>query len=335
MRKDEINKLHWNQVDLFEGALTVGKSKTDAGTGRVIPLNASYAVSEAHLWPRDGKLSARATVFSRASCPQLAPVSPVFWRSVPGGDQHWDGPGHARSSLKEPLFFQVDYHGMDRGGTDVKMPLPFVFRWGNAMHLRVLMDKRQIGALLLGELGFLLPPTGIGAEEINHFPALEDPDVLRARVIAGFDQPLTLPLALLLDLADCIFREVYPVAAVAAVGREKYLLRHSGSLAEDGGVFNGCPGCLGRTVRRRMSWAGIRSISSLTSSPIPCHGLPQPEQTCASGSRMTVAVSRWSGKAWRPRPLATRKCPFLDASHKAIGPSHPRTKAGSCFVVCW
>jgi integrase len=39
MRKDEIRKLRWKQVDLFEGVLTVGKSKTDAGTGRVIPLN--------------------------------------------------------------------------------------------------------------------------------------------------------------------------------------------------------------------------------------------------------------------------------------------------------
>jgi integrase len=39
MRKDEIRKLQWKQVDLFEGILTVGKSKTDAGTGRVIPLN--------------------------------------------------------------------------------------------------------------------------------------------------------------------------------------------------------------------------------------------------------------------------------------------------------
>ena len=41
MRKDEIRNLRWNQIDLFEGVLTVGKSKTDAGTGRVIPLNPS------------------------------------------------------------------------------------------------------------------------------------------------------------------------------------------------------------------------------------------------------------------------------------------------------
>lgn len=39
MRKDEIRKLRWSQIDLFEGVVTVGKSKTDAGTGRVIPLN--------------------------------------------------------------------------------------------------------------------------------------------------------------------------------------------------------------------------------------------------------------------------------------------------------
>jgi integrase len=41
MRKDEIRRLRWNQVDLFEGVLTVGKSKTEAATGRVIPLNPS------------------------------------------------------------------------------------------------------------------------------------------------------------------------------------------------------------------------------------------------------------------------------------------------------
>ena len=39
MRKGEIRRLQWKQVDIFDGVLTVGKSKTDAGTGRVIPLN--------------------------------------------------------------------------------------------------------------------------------------------------------------------------------------------------------------------------------------------------------------------------------------------------------
>jgi len=41
MRKDEIHNLRWSQEDLFQGMLTVGKSKTDAGTGQVIPLSAA------------------------------------------------------------------------------------------------------------------------------------------------------------------------------------------------------------------------------------------------------------------------------------------------------
>lgn len=39
MCKGEIRNLRWNQVDLFQGVLTVGKGKTSARTGRVIPLN--------------------------------------------------------------------------------------------------------------------------------------------------------------------------------------------------------------------------------------------------------------------------------------------------------
>ena len=39
MRASEIRGLTWQQVDFFGSALTVGKSKTAAGTGRMIPLN--------------------------------------------------------------------------------------------------------------------------------------------------------------------------------------------------------------------------------------------------------------------------------------------------------
>ena len=39
MRASEIRGLKWGQVDFLAKALTVGKSKTVAGTGRVIPLN--------------------------------------------------------------------------------------------------------------------------------------------------------------------------------------------------------------------------------------------------------------------------------------------------------
>lgn len=39
MRASEIRGLTWGQVDFFAKSLTVGKSKTAAGTGRMIPLN--------------------------------------------------------------------------------------------------------------------------------------------------------------------------------------------------------------------------------------------------------------------------------------------------------
>jgi len=41
MRKTEIRTLQWQQVDWERHALTVGRSKTEAGTGRLIPLNAN------------------------------------------------------------------------------------------------------------------------------------------------------------------------------------------------------------------------------------------------------------------------------------------------------
>jgi len=39
LRDKELREIRWNQIDLVHKKLTVGKSKTDAGTGRVIPLN--------------------------------------------------------------------------------------------------------------------------------------------------------------------------------------------------------------------------------------------------------------------------------------------------------
>ena len=39
MRHDEMRLLRWRQVDLKNGTITVGKSKTDYGAGRAVPLN--------------------------------------------------------------------------------------------------------------------------------------------------------------------------------------------------------------------------------------------------------------------------------------------------------
>ncbi len=60
LRDKELREIRWEQIDLIhKKALTVGKSKSDAGTGRVIPLNeTAIAALEAHAaWyiPRFGE----------------------------------------------------------------------------------------------------------------------------------------------------------------------------------------------------------------------------------------------------------------------------------------
>jgi integrase len=41
LRKNEIRTLHWSQIDLIARTLTVGRTKTEGGSGRVIPLNST------------------------------------------------------------------------------------------------------------------------------------------------------------------------------------------------------------------------------------------------------------------------------------------------------
>jgi len=50
LRDKELRELRWQQIDLIHRKqLIIGKSKTDAGTGRVIPLNEIVLVAlEAH-----------------------------------------------------------------------------------------------------------------------------------------------------------------------------------------------------------------------------------------------------------------------------------------------
>src|ERR1035437_1572616 len=50
LRDKELRKLRWRRIDLVhKKQLTVGKSRTGAGTGRVIPLNDTVMVAlEAH-----------------------------------------------------------------------------------------------------------------------------------------------------------------------------------------------------------------------------------------------------------------------------------------------
>jgi integrase len=87
MRKDEIRKLRWNQVDLFEGVLTVGKSKTDAGTGRMIPLNSSAVKALADWGSRFPNRQPEHYVFPWCESRHIDPARPTkgwrtAWRNV-------------------------------------------------------------------------------------------------------------------------------------------------------------------------------------------------------------------------------------------------------------
>src|SRR5882724_5288678 len=52
LRDKELRQIRWDQIDPMKKALTVGKSKTEAGTGRLIPLNetAMAAVQSHAAW---------------------------------------------------------------------------------------------------------------------------------------------------------------------------------------------------------------------------------------------------------------------------------------------
>jgi integrase len=51
MRHDEIRLLRWRQVDFLNKAITVGKSKTEHGAGRAVPLN-QRALAALEAWAK-------------------------------------------------------------------------------------------------------------------------------------------------------------------------------------------------------------------------------------------------------------------------------------------
>ncbi|MCE5309385.1 MAG: site-specific integrase [Acidobacteriales bacterium] len=91
MRDGEIKNLTWSQIDLGKGILTVGKSKTDAGTGRTIPLNKTVlaAVQDHTAWYRlrFGDLRPEWYVFPGGGRSPKNPTVPIksmktAWKSI-------------------------------------------------------------------------------------------------------------------------------------------------------------------------------------------------------------------------------------------------------------
>jgi integrase len=90
MRRDEIRKLCWQQVGLFECVLTVRDSKTPAGKGRVIPLNPS-AVRALADWGRRLSVSQPDHyVFPWCESRQMDPSRPTQgWRTAWRNATRW------------------------------------------------------------------------------------------------------------------------------------------------------------------------------------------------------------------------------------------------------
>lgn len=87
MRSNEIKTLRWSQIDLVQRSLVVGKSKTEAGSGRLIPLNQS-AVAALVTWAsRTPEASPEHFVFPACENHKTEPSRPVTsfrtaWRNA-------------------------------------------------------------------------------------------------------------------------------------------------------------------------------------------------------------------------------------------------------------
>jgi integrase len=80
LRDTEIKKLAWGQIDLKAKSLQVGKSKSDAGEGRVVPLNSDLydALVEHNAWYQERFLHGIAPGAIRGSDSNGSGVAPRF-----------------------------------------------------------------------------------------------------------------------------------------------------------------------------------------------------------------------------------------------------------------
>ena len=90
MRSDECRTLRWSQIDLVASEVTVGKSKTEAGRGRRIPMSASLrAVLDQHAsWYADHLGAVQPDWYVFPFCRTKKPVDPT--RPVTSLKKAWD-----------------------------------------------------------------------------------------------------------------------------------------------------------------------------------------------------------------------------------------------------
>jgi integrase len=83
MRRDELRKLTWGQIDWEKRTLTVGKSKTAEGSGRVIPLNPAAFTALVRWAGRFPQAQPEHYVFPWCESRHLDPTRPTGgWRTA-------------------------------------------------------------------------------------------------------------------------------------------------------------------------------------------------------------------------------------------------------------
>jgi integrase len=83
MRKNEIRTLSWNQVSWEQRTVTVGHSKTEAGAGRLIPLNAVAYTALAKWAARFPQARAEHYLFPSCESKRIDPTRPTRgWRAA-------------------------------------------------------------------------------------------------------------------------------------------------------------------------------------------------------------------------------------------------------------
>jgi integrase len=81
MRESEVRTLRWELIDFLKRILTVGKSKTNAGTGRTIPINNELfrALAEHKAWYENKvcQVAPNLYVFPFGDCRKYEPKRPI------------------------------------------------------------------------------------------------------------------------------------------------------------------------------------------------------------------------------------------------------------------
>lgn len=165
MRAGEVASLRWSNVDLDSSVLTVGRAKTNAGTGRQIPINADLrtALEEHAAWYRRkvGEIRPEWYVFpGRSGRPTKAEQRPLD-PSKPIGDisTAWD-------ALRERTGVQCRLHDlrhttatkMAEAGVPESTMLAIMGHMSRAMlerysHIRMAAKRDAVKSLELPKLG--------------------------------------------------------------------------------------------------------------------------------------------------------------------------------------